>query len=268
MTVKDPDRVALEHGKITEQPIREKKPAVPSWAIKLCMAITGLLFALFVFVHMIGNLKMFLPMEVIDGQAVRPMNVYAEFLRSVGEPLFPREGVLWILRIVLLVAIVLHIYGGVQLFKRGRESRGQFKRTNLMGGWNSFATKTMIVSGVLLLLFIIFHLLDLTLGTPGAASSSFQPEAVNQVTGEHVSFAYENLVNSFSRWPVALVYIVAMFVLFAHLTHGIWLATSDLGISGRKWRAVMQFVAYALPALVMIGNILIPVAVLLGWVTV
>lgn len=118
----------------------------------------------------------------------------------------------------------------------------------------------MIVTGIVLLLFIIFHLLDLTLGVQPAASADFQ----SPVDGNHA--AYQNLVASFERPGVAIFYILAMVILFMHLSHGIWLASSDLGITGHRWRQVMLWVSYLLPAIVMIGNISIPLAVMFGLV--
>ena len=248
MTAKYDDRVALAHGKITEKPLRER-PAYPTWALKLTMAITGLIFAGFVLVHMIGNLKVFLP--ATDG--VHHIDEYGEWLRTVGEPLMPREGVLWIFRIVLLTCLVLHVYGAFALVGRAHQSRGKFRRTNLMGGHQSFATQTMIITGLVLLLFIAFHIADLTLGVQPAAAAGFEHGAI-----------YNNLIDSFSRWPVAIFYILAMLVLFMHLSHGIWVAVSDLGITGKRWRAVLLFVSYLLPALVMVGNISIPLAIATG----
>ena len=160
MTLRNPDREAVAHGHITNEPIRQK-PGVPSWVLKLIMAVTGLLFALFVVGHMAGNLKLYLPAH--GGEEA--LDEYGAFLRSMGEPLFPHEGALWIIRAVLLVAIIAHIYGAIALTARSKASRGKFRRSNLMGGLDSFATKTMLVSGIVLLLFIIFHLLDLTMTT-------------------------------------------------------------------------------------------------------
>lgn len=248
MTTKYDDRVALAHGKITEKPLRER-PTYPTWALKLTMAITGLIFGGFVLVHMIGNLKVFMPMH--DGH--HHIDEYGEFLRSVGEPLFPHEGILWIFRIVLLISLVLHVYGAFAIVGRAHQSRGRFHRTNLIGGWQSFATRTMIISGLVLLLFVAFHIADLTLGVAPAASTTFEHGEI-----------YANLVASFSRLPVAIFYILAMVVLFTHLSHGLWVAVSDLGITGHRTRAIALFLAYLVPAVVMVGNISIPVAVLTG----
>lgn len=251
MTLRNPDREAVAHGHITNEPIRQK-PGVPSWVLKLIMAVTGLLFALFVVGHMAGNLKLYLPAN--GGEEA--LDEYGAFLRSMGEPLFPHEGALWIIRAVLLVAILAHIYGAIALTARSKASRGKFSRSNLMGGLDSFATKTMLVSGLVLLLFIIFHLLDLTMGVQPIAPGDFAEGAVKA-----------NMIATFSRWPVTIVYVIAMCFLFLHLTHGIRLAASDLGITGAKWRQTFLILAYVIPAVVCIGNIVMPLSVALGLVS-
>ena len=252
MTVQNADREAIRHGKITEKPLRER-PSYPTWAVKLTMAITGLIFGLFVLGHMVGNLKIFMPLHA-DGSA--PIDDYGRWLREIGEPLFPHEGFLWCVRIVLLACLVLHIWGAFTLRARSSKSRGRFKRTNLMGGWQSTATKAMLVTGVILLLFIIFHLLDLTLGVQPFAPGDFAEGAVKA-----------NMIATFSRWPVTIVYVIAMCFLFLHLTHGIRLAASDLGITGAKWRQTFLILAYVIPAVVCIGNIVMPLSVALGLVS-
>lgn len=210
------------------------------------MAVTGLIFGLYVIVHMVGNMKIFM------GES--DFNAYAAFLRTVGYPAIPNEGVLWIFRIVLLVAVILHVYGAFALHGRARQSRGKFRRQGMVGGWNTFTARTMIITGVVLLAFIVFHILDLTIGAAVA------PE--NFVHGE----AYANLVASFSRPLVAIWYIIAQLALLLHLSHGLWTATSDLGITGARWRKVMLFLSGLIPLLVVVGNIAIPVAVLTGLV--
>ena len=245
MTVTSSNRDAIAHGKITFEPLRER-PKFPSWALKLIMAVTGLIFGLYVIVHMVGNMKIFM--------GEQDFNAYAAFLRTVGYPAIPNEGVLWIFRIVLLVSVILHVYGAFALHGRARQSRGKFRRQGMVGGWNTFTARTMIITGVVLLAFIIFHILDLTVGAAVA------PE--NFVHGE----AYANLVASFSRPLVAIWYIIAQLALLLHLSHGLWTATSDLGITGARWRKVMLFLSGLIPLLVVVGNIAIPVAVLTGLV--
>ena len=165
MTLKQPDQEAIAHGRISEKPLRDK-PSIPSWVLKLTMAVTGLLFTLFVIGHMAGNLKLYAP-ATEDGAA---LDVYGRFLRSAGEPLLPENALLWIVRIVLLAALVAHILAAIMLYQRSGQSRGKFKRTNLMGGMDSFATRSMLVTGIVLLCFIVFHLLDLTMGVQPVAS--------------------------------------------------------------------------------------------------
>ena len=247
MTVTSSNRDAIAHGKITFEPLRER-PKFPSWALKLIMAVTGLIFGLYVIVHMVGNMKIFM------GES--DFNAYAAFLRTVGYPAIPNEGVLWIFRIVLLVAVILHVYGAFALHGRARQSRGKFRRQGMVGGWNTFTARTMIITGVVLLAFIVFHILDLTMGVTPAAPETFAHGEI-----------YANLIASFSRWPVAIFYILAMVVLFLHLSHGIWLAVSDLGITGLRWRKVLLVVAYLVPTIVMIGNISMPLSIALGWLS-
>lgn len=251
MTVRNPDREAIAHGHITNEPLRAK-PGVPTWALKLIMAVTGLFFALFVVGHMAGNLKIY----SADHDGITPINEYGHFLRTMGGPIFPEGMLLWIIRLVLIAAVVGHIYGAVALHGRSRAARGKFSRTNLMGGLDSFATKTMLVTGVFLLLFIIFHLLDLTMGVSPAAPETFQHGMVKS-----------NMIETFSRWPVTIFYVLAMVALFLHLTHGIKLAASDLGITGKKWRQVFVILSYVIPAIVCIGNIILPLSIALGWVS-
>lgn len=216
------------------------------------MAITGLFFALFVVGHMAGNLKLYLP----DENGTVHLDEYGAFLRDLGAPLIPHGHMLWIIRIVLLACVIAHIYGAFALTARSNAARGKFKRTNLMGGLDSFATKTMLVTGIVLLLFIVFHILDLTMGVQPVASEAFVHGAVKA-----------NMIATFSRWPVTIIYVIAMLCLFLHLTHGIRLAASDLGITGAKWREVFVVLAYIVPAVVCLANIVMPLSVALGWVS-
>ena len=251
MTLKQPDQEAIAHGRISEKPLRDK-PSIPSWVLKLTMAVTGLLFTLFVIGHMAGNLKLYAP-ATEDGAA---LDVYGRFLRSAGEPLLPENALLWIVRIVLLAALVAHILAAIMLYQRSGQSRGKFKRTNLMGGMDSFATRSMLVTGIVLLCFIVFHLLDLTMGVQPAASDAFVEGA-----------GRNNMIATFSRWPVTIFYVIAMLCLFLHLTHGIKLAASDLGITGKKWRQTFIVLAYVIPLIVVIGNIVMPLSIATGLVS-
>ena len=251
MTLKQPDQNAIAHGRISDEPLRDK-PSIPTWVLKLVMAVTGLLFALFVVGHMAGNLKLYAP-ATEDGEA---LDVYGRFLRSAGDPLLPENVFLWLVRIVLLAALIAHVASTLMMYQRSAQSRGKFKRSNLMGGMDSFATRTMGLTGLVLLFFIIFHLLDLTMGVQPAAPDTFIEGAVRH-----------NMIATFSRWPVTIFYVLAMLCLFLHLSHGIKLAASDLGITGKKWRQVFVVLAWLIPLIVVIGNIVMPLSIATGLVS-
>lgn len=244
------DREALALGRIRTGRVRER-PKVPSWVLKVIMAITGTIFAVFVLVHMVGNLKVFTGAE--------HFNEYAHWLRTAFQPVLPREGLLWILRVVLLSSLVAHVWSAATLWLRARASRGPHRRKGL--GMRSFTARTMPVTGVVLFGFVAFHLMDLTVGTSGAAPGTFRAATTDQ------AFAYDNLVASFSRPLAAGFYLLAMIVLFLHLVHGLQTVVTDLGGTGKRLRAVGVAVAGVVALAVMLGNILIPIAVLTGVVS-
>ena len=221
----------------------------PNHLAKLVMAVTGIVFAIFVLVHMIGNLKVYTGPE--------HFNDYALWLRTVLEPLLPYEGFLWIFRIVLLVCLVLHVWCAYLLARRARRARGAHRRRGLRS-MTSFTARTMPVSGMVLLLFVVFHILDLTAGVAVA------PEGF-QHGGPEGSFAYQNLVESFQRPAASIVYLLAMLFLFLHLAHGLWAAVHDLGVSvPERARSAVLLVSGIFALVVMLGNITIPLAVLSG----
>jgi succinate dehydrogenase/fumarate reductase cytochrome b subunit (b558 family) len=143
---------------------------------KVVMAVTGLVLVGFVIAHMLGNLKIFLGAEAIDA--------YAVFLRTMGEPLFPYSLLLWVVRIVLLVCVVLHITAAVQLTRMSWAARPQGYETQQSIA-TTYAARTMRWSGVILVLFIIYHLLHLTAGAVGFHPGEFRHLSVyhNVVAG-------------------------------------------------------------------------------------
>ncbi|WP_197378938.1 succinate dehydrogenase cytochrome b subunit [Mycolicibacterium mengxianglii] len=249
----------VDRGDAGHEVRRGPKIAHPHWAwrvdpssvtLKLVMAVTGIVFSLYVLVHMIGNLK------VYTGPA--DFDAYAHWLRTLLEPLLPYEGLLWIFRTFLLICLVAHVGCAVLLTRRAHVARGRFRRRGL--GLRSFTARTMLVTGVVLLLFIVFHILDLTVGVRPFASTSFTP------TTETSSDAYANLVASFSRPGVAVFYLLAMAVLGAHLVHGLWTVVNDLGVTGQRARQVCVTLGGLLALAVMVGNMTIPIAVWVGLV--
>jgi len=209
------------------------------------MAVTGTVFGAFVVFHLVGNLKVFLGPEEFDG--------YAHWLQQdLLAPLVPHGWFIWIFRATLTVCLVAHVWAAVVLRHRARAARGPHRRQGLRS-FRSFQARSMLVTGAVLLFFVVFHVLDLTTGTQPAASDQF-------VRGD----AYANLVHSFQRPAVAAFYMLAIGTLFLHLAHGLWSVVNDLGATGRRLRATGAAVAGVVGLLVLVGNLLIPVAVLTG----
>lgn len=224
-----------------------RSPVVPTWAAKTVMAVTGLVFTAFVVVHMIGNLKVFTGAVHFDE--------YAAWLRTVLVPFLPREGVLWALRVVLVVCLVTHVWCAALLVHRSRTAAGPHRRRT-RPGTTSFGARSMLLTGVILLLFVVFHLLDLTTGTAPVAPADF-------VAGS----PYANLVASFSRPWVAAFYGVTMLLLAVHIAHGVRTAAGDLGVTGLRSRTGFAVVGGAAAVAVLLGNASIPLAVQAGWLS-
>ncbi len=209
------------------------------------MAVTGSVLVVFAVVHLVGNLKIFLGPEHLDG--------YAHWLHEdLLAPLVPHGWFIWIFRVVMLTALVAHVWAGVVLRRRARLARGPHRRQG-MRGLRSFQARSMLVTGTVLLLFVVFHVLDITTGTRPAATDEF-------VAGQ----AYDNIVSSFQRPAVAAFYILAIGTLTLHLAHGLWSVVNDLGATGRRLRATGAAVAGIVGLLILVGNLIIPIAVLTG----
>jgi succinate dehydrogenase cytochrome b subunit len=205
---------------------------------KYAMAISGTVMMLFVFFHMLGNLKLYLgPGE---------MNAYARWLRDVGAPAIPHEVLLDVVNVALVAALGVHLTSAVSLTRINRRARPEAYRSPRDYGAASFASRTIRWTGIIVAAFVVFHLFDLTWGTANPDFRSGDP--------------YHNVVVSFQRWPVAAVYIVANLALGIHLYHGAWSLFQSLGWVPR-WR---RRFATAFALIVAVGNISFPIAVLLG----
>ena len=223
-----------------------------SVALKAIMASTGALLVLFLIVHMLGNLKIFFGAEAFDH--------YGRWLRTIGSPVLPLSGFLWLQRAVLSVAAAAHIWSAAVLAVRARRARPvrYAHRPPVQG---SYAARTMRWGGVIVLLFIVWHILDLTTRT------------VNPV-GDR-SRAYEALVRDFTpgRWPVTVFYIAAMVMIALHLRHGIWSALQTLGLTAgatpaatARRRRIAQAIALAVAVVVSGGFLLVPLSITFGLV--
>jgi succinate dehydrogenase / fumarate reductase cytochrome b subunit len=227
--------------------------------LKVIMAVTGTVFVAFLLFHLAGNLKVYLP---DDPQG--HFNEYAHWLRGLLNPLLPGETFLWLFRAALVACLVLHVYSGITIKVRAWRARGPHARS-VNRSWHHLSGRTMIWSGLIILAFIVFHLLDLTIGR-GVESKGFSSKA-DYLLPDGVTYvpdAYTNLVSSFERPPVAIFYVVVMCVVAYHISHGIWSIASDFGTTAHRTRNVFMFLAAALALLIVIGNASIPLAVLGG----
>lgn len=214
--------------------------------LKLLMAGSGLLFIGFVLSHMYGNLKAF------EGHDA--FNEYAHHLRTMGTPILPESGALWIIRVVLIAALVVHVASAAALWKRARRARTVHYQVKKHTG-AIFASRLMRWGGVTLLLFIIWHLLNFTVGK------------VN-VSGGPTNDPYNLLVDSFDTWWLTLIYLAAMTMLGAHLHHGTWSAMQTLGLTGsERSRTLSKRFALVVALVITVGFSLVPIFVLAGVIT-
>lgn len=208
------------------------------------MAVTGLVMLLFLVVHMAGNLKIFF------GPA--DFNSYAAWLRTIGEPVLHHSWYLWLQRIVLLACVVLHVTAAAQLTRRDLRARPQRYRSRRP--WRaSFATNTMRYGGVILALFVVWHILDLTVGAVNPRGEAGHP--------------YQNVVADFRVWWIDLIYVVAMLALCLHVYHGFWSAAQTLGANRPARDRALKVTATGLAAVLTIGFLSVPVAVMTGVVS-
>jgi succinate dehydrogenase / fumarate reductase cytochrome b subunit len=212
---------------------------------KAIMAATGALMVLFLVAHMVGNLKVFYgPAEI---------NEYAAWLRRIGAPGLHYEWFLWIQRVVLLGVIVLHMTMAVQLTRRARRARPvRYRHRAKVQG--SYAARTMRWGGVIIALFVIYHILDLTTGT------------VNP--GYEHGEVYRNITADFApeRWYVTLFYTLAVVAVGFHLRHGLVSATQSIGAKSPQRARTLNLAATAFAVVMVAGYLSVPFAVTVGLV--
>jgi len=224
---------------------------------KVIMAITGLIWVGFVMFHMYGNLKAFAFMTGPEyDSATQHFNEYAETLRTFGEPVFGYTHLLWGARLVLIVALVLHVWAAYSLAQESYEARStKYVKHKMLKA--TFASTYMRVSGVIILVFIILHLAHFTWGIPGI-HPDFRP-------GE----AYHNLVVGFQAYgnAFAIFYILAMCAVGLHLYHGVWSMFQTLGLNNKIYTMPLRILAVIVALVTTIGFITVPLAVILGIVS-
>ena len=203
---------------------------------KVTMALSGLVLLSFLVIHMLGNLQIFSGADRI--------NAYSELLHR--SPL-----VLWLARIVLLLSILIHVIGAVQTFWQNWIGRSQ-RYTVHRFQESTFMARTMIWSGGLIALYVIYHLLHLTVGS---AHPSF-------VEGD----VYHNVSVAFANQTTSIIYIALMVVLGLHLLHGAFSLFQTLGINHPRINGVRNSVAKISSVILVIGFAIVPISILLGWV--
>ena len=209
---------------------------------KYVMAITGLIFMGYVLAHMLGNLKLY--------QGAEEFNTYADFLRRLLYPIMPESATLNLMRVVLVVALVLHVVAAAQLTAMNRKARPERYRSKRDFVAADFAARTMRWTGVIVLLFVIYHLADFTWGWVNPA-----PEGAS---------IYERVVASFQVPAISAFYLVANLALGVHLYHGVWSLFQSMGWVSRRFNHWRRMLAVGFTVVVIGGNLSFPIAVLTG----
>ena len=212
-------------------------------ALKMLMAVSGIAFIGFVLLHMYGNLKAFAGHDAF--------NEYSHHLRELGEPMLPYGGFLWIMRAVLIVALVLHVYCAVTLWRRAGSAR-TVKYVVKKNRSSTFSSRWMRWGGMTILLFLVWHLLNFTI-------VKVNPQGGG--TGD----PYVLMVDTFQVWWMTLVYLVAMAALAMHLHHGVWSSAQTLGLTNNSRARANAKALGAIVAVVIAGGFsLVPIFVLAG----
>ncbi len=211
---------------------------------KLVVAVTGAIMYGFVIGHMLGNLKAFAGPSALDQ--------YAEMLRQIGQAFMGHGTFLWFARIVLIVAVVLHVITVIQLVQRNARARPTrtIKRRNA----STLAAKWMAISGTLILVFIVIHIAQFTLGwlTPHAADTTeFEHGAV-----------YSNLWGAFQLWWVALFYVLMMAMVCIHVYHGAWSMCQTLGLDAPDRNVAIRGGAATIAVVLFLGFSAVPISML------
>jgi succinate dehydrogenase / fumarate reductase, cytochrome b subunit len=210
---------------------------------KVVMAVSGIIMLLFLIAHMIGNLHVF--------QGADSFNHYSAWLRTFGDPALGYRWFLTALEVVLVVSVVAHMWSAFALWRQASRARpvGYVVKKSVA---QSYASRTMRWGGVIIALFIVYHILDLTFGAANPAGTDSTP--------------YGRLVASFQNPIATTVYVVALILLGMHLRHGIWSATQTLGQSNRRRERTVNAFAIVFSVLLIAGYLVVPAAVVFGLV--
>lgn len=202
---------------------------------KVIMAVTGLIMVAYLITHVLANLLVF--------QGPANINAYSAFLHGTG-------GALWAARVVLLAALVLHVAAAVQLANRRFGARPVGYAGGRRPQVSTWASRTIRWGGVLILVFLIYHILHFTVGTAHPEFAEGNP--------------YHNVATGFRDPSVVILYLVAMAAVGLHLYHGVWSSGRSLGVSPPAPNPLRRTVALVLALLIWLGFTIIPVAVYAG----
>lgn len=213
---------------------------------KWVMGVTGIMIMGFVLVHMIGNLHMY--------QGPEHFNAYGEALRDLGGELIPRTYALWALRLGLIAGFGLHIHSAATLTIMNRQSRPTNYQSSRNYSAANFASRSMRATGIIILLYLFFHLADLTWGWWLGDK---------YIRGD----VYNNVTRSLSSAPIAAIYIVANIAVAVHLYHGAWSMFQSLGWNNPKFNQARRAFATGFAGLILVGNLSFPILNLAGVVS-
>ncbi|QXJ24482.1 succinate dehydrogenase cytochrome b subunit [Actinomadura graeca] len=214
---------------------------------KAVMAVTGGVLVLYLVAHMVGNLKIFLGAE--------DFNHYAHWLRTIGEPAVPHRTVLTLVEVVLGVSIILHMWSAVSLARRASAARPVKYQAKKKSHAQGYATHTMRYGGVIIAVYVVWHLLDLTFFVVNPKGADATP--------------YDRMVADFdpSRWYITLWYVIALLLVGLHLRHGIWSAFQTLGLRTPRSERTLRALAGTVASVVTLGFVSVPLSITFGWVS-
>ena len=212
--------------------------------LKTIMAASGLFFIGYLLLHMYGNLMILSGREAFDE--------YAHHIRTFGEPMLPEKGLLWVLRVGLLVALVAHVWAAITLWRRARGARST-RYVKTRPGYGNFYAAAMRWGGLAILAFVVFHLMHFTWQTVTIGEAHASPAA--------------RVIDSFSHWWGVAIYVLAMVFLGLHLLHGFWGAAMTLGLNTSLRRAEqLRLASILVTTIIVVGFLIPPFAILFGLV--
>ena len=225
---------------------RKRRAWTTTVFVKQLMAISGIVFVLFLLFHSYGNLKMFLGQEAYDH--------YAHWLKEEAfVPIFPHGGFIWVFRAAMVLMLVIHIWAAAVTWKRSRRARRSAYVVKRSAA-DAYAARTMRMTGVLLFFLIVFHILHFTTGT---IRTGFVAD----------STPYERMVATFQNPLMVVVYLIFVGLAALHVSHGFWSAFQSLGWVRGGTRKFMEVISSLVGALIFLMFALPPLAIVAGYIS-